>query len=92
MRTIPLLLHGDDAEVHRRRSFMVLTVGSAVVNANPWESKLLVYVGDNSQCISETYSSLDAWVCWSLVELLCGHYLDVDPWGQPMNSYWSNYV
>ena len=67
---------------------MVLTVGSAVVHASPWESKLLVYVGDNSQCITETYSSLDAWVCWSLVELLFGHYLDVDPWGQPMNSYW----
>ena len=81
--TVPILIHGDDAESHRRRSFMVLTFGSAVIHATPWDSKLVCYVGDNSQCCDETYSVLDAWVAWSLVELMLGHYLDVDPWGRP---------
>ena len=84
-RTIPLVLHGDDAESHRRRSFMVVTVGSSVVHASPWDSKLVCYVGDNSQCGDECYSVLDAWVTWSLIELLLGHYLDIDPWGRPFS-------
>ena len=81
--TLPLLIHGDDAESHRRRSFMVLTFGSALVHATPWDSKLVCYVADNSQCSDECYSVLDTWVAWSLVELLLGHYLDIDPWGKP---------
>ena len=82
-RTVPILLHGDDAECHRRRSFMVTTWASATVHATPWDSKILIYAGDNSQSNAETYAVLDAWVVWSLVELLLGHYLDVDPWGKP---------
>ena len=84
-RTIHLVVHGDDAECHRRRSFMVLTWGSVLVNATPWDSKILSYVGDNSQLGDEAYKVLDAWVAWSLLELMLGHYLDVDPWGQPFN-------
>ena len=82
-RAVPIVIHGDDAECHRRRSFMVVTWGSVVVHASPWDSKLVVYAGDNSQCCAETYAVLDQWLIWSLVELLLGHYLDVDPWGNP---------
>ena len=82
-RTVPLVLHGDDAESHRCRSYLVVTVGSAVVHASPWDSKLVVYVADNAQSCDETYTVLDTWVTWSLVELLLGHWLDVDPWGKP---------
>ena len=71
-KTIPIVLHGDDAECHRRRFF-----------CSPWDSKLVVYAGDNSQSCAETYAVLDQWLVWSLVELLLGQYLDVDPWGNP---------
>ena len=84
-RTIPVVLHGDDAESHRRRSFMVVTWASCVVHATPYDSKLLAYVGDNSQCSDAAYAILDKWVTWSLIELMVGRYLDVDPWGQPFN-------
>ncbi|CAE7361318.1 unnamed protein product [Symbiodinium natans] len=84
-KTVPLVLHGDDAECHRRRSFMVVTWGSAVVHATPWDSKFVVYVGDNSQCDENCYTALDMWTTWSLVELMLGHWLDVDPWGRPFN-------
>ena len=91
-RAIPIVVHGDDAECHRRRSFMVLTWGSALVNATPWDSKILTYVGDNSQLGDEAYKVLDAWVAWSLLELMLGHYLDVDPWGQPFNRSLSTWI
>ena len=84
-KTVPIVLHGDDAECHRRRSFMVVTWGSATIHASPWDSKFVVYVGDNSQCGDEAYAVLDKWTTWSLVELLLGCWLDVDPWGQPMD-------
>ena len=87
--TIPLVVHGDDAECHRRRSFMVVTWGSCVVHATPFDSKFVCYVGDNSQCGEECYSVLDMWVAWSLIELMLGHWLDVDPWGRPFNRYFS---
>ena len=84
-RTIPLVIHGDDAECHRRRSFMLMTWGSALVHATPWDSKFVAYVGDNNQLGDEAYKVLDAWVAWSLLELMLGHWLDVDPWGKPFN-------
>ena len=64
---------------------MVVTWGSATVHATPWDSKFVIYVGDNSQLSDEGYMNLDMWATWSLVELMLGHYLDIDPWGRPMN-------
>lgn len=84
---MPLVLHGDDAECHRRRSFLVLTWGSACVHATPWDSKFVVYVGDNSQFDDECYTALDMWTAWSMVELMLGHWLDVDPWGRPFERF-----
>ena len=33
-RCVPLVVHGDGADSHRRRSFLVLTMGSLVVSGN----------------------------------------------------------
>lgn len=82
-KTIPLVIHGDDAESHRRRSFTVTTFGGVVVTqCSLWDSKILLYVLDSSRVADTTQSTLDMWVCWSLVECQLGFFLDRDPWGQ----------
>ena len=86
-RTIPLALHGDDAESHRRRSFCICTVGSVTVHGNTWDTKMLVFCLDNSQCTAETSRTLDLWLTWSLLELSLGHFLDKDPYGNPYGPY-----
>ena len=91
-KTCPLVIHGDDAECHRRRSFLVVTWGSATVHATPWDSKFLIYVGDNSACDNETYSTLDMWTTWSLLELQLGRWLDIDPWGRPFRRTLATYA
>ncbi|CAJ1379151.1 unnamed protein product [Effrenium voratum] len=84
-RTIPIFIHGDDAESHRRRSFMVVSWGSLLVSGcSPFDSNMLVFAGDNAQCLHETYNVLNCWLCWSLTELLLGTFLDVDPFGSPI--------
>lgn len=80
---IPIVIHGDDADSHRRRSFMVLTVGSLLATGNMFDTKLLCYVLDNSRTTSGTVSTLDKWISWSLLELQLGIFLDLDPWGRP---------
>ncbi|CAJ1368384.1 unnamed protein product [Effrenium voratum] len=84
-KTVPIFLHGDDAECHRRRSFLVCAWGSVLLHVNPWDSKLLIYAGSNSQCIDQTYNTLNAWIAWSLIELLTGEYLSTDPWGRALS-------
>ena len=81
-KCIPLCFHGDEADAHRRRSFCVTTLSSAVVGGDPWNSKLLLYVTDCNKAIPETYDVLDAWRVWSLIELQEGTFLDVDPFGR----------
>ena len=81
-KTIPLVLHGDDAESHRRRSFCVVTMGSlAVGGISMWDSKFLLYVTDNSRCTDDTFATLDLWIAWSLTELQLGAYMDINPYG-----------
>lgn len=82
-RIIPLAVHGDDAEAHRRRSFSICTFGSLLVKGSFWDTKLLSFCTDVSQCSSETTHQLELWLTWSLLELQLGEFLDVDPWGQP---------
>ena len=57
------------------------------MHATPWDSKFLVYVGDNSQFDDECYTALDMWTAWSMLELMLGHWLDVDPWGRPFERF-----
>ena len=49
-KCVPLILHGDDAESHRRRSFMICSFASLLVKgSSPWESRLLCYCLDSFQ-------------------------------------------
>ena len=86
-KCIPLVVHGDDADSHRRRSFMICTVGSLLVGGSMWDSKLLCYVLDNSRAMGQTVATLDTWMTWSLMELQLGVFLDVDPWGRPYERH-----
>lgn len=81
-RCIPLVIHGDSADSHRRRSFQLVTIGSLVVSGNFFDTKLLCYCLDEFRASSSTATTLDAWVAWSICELQCGFFLDVDPWGR----------
>lgn len=83
-RCIPLVIHGDDAESHRRRSFLVATIGSLLVSGNMFDTKLVCYVLDNSRSMSTTSATLDCWMTWAVMELQLGVYMDVDPWGRPL--------
>ena len=86
-KCVPLILHGDDAESHRRRSFMVCSFSSLLVkSSSPWESRLLCYCLDSSKTCDETLDTMDTWLVWSLVELMSGRYMDKGPWGEPVPS------
>ena len=84
---VPLVVHGDDADAHRRRSFLVTTISSALTDGSVWDTKFLMYCLDNSRSTSDTIKTLDQWVCWSLVELQLGHFLDRDPFDRPYEKY-----
>ena len=81
------MIHGDDADSHRRRSFMVVTIGSVLTHGNMFDTRLLCYVLDNSRAMPMTVPTLDTWLTWSLTELQLGHFLDTDPWGRPLERY-----
>ncbi|CAJ1340374.1 unnamed protein product, partial [Effrenium voratum] len=58
-RTIPIFIHGDDAESHRRRSFMVVAGG--------WKAVLACHKGDEAY-LQKAYNMVTTWnsesVCW----------------------------
>lgn len=81
---MPIFVHGDDAESHRRRSFCVVSWGSCLTHGSPYDTRFVIYAGDNNRCFDASYQALDAWVVWSLQELLIGEWAQTDPWGQPM--------
>ena len=81
------MIHADDAESHRRRSFCVCTLSSLLVGGkSPWDSRMLVYVTDNQRCCNATWDMLDVWLCWSLEELQQGVCSGTDPWQRPLES------
>ena len=84
---IPLMIHGDGADSHRRRSFMITTVGSVVTQGSMWDTRFVCYVFDEARAAEDSLATLDAWVCWSLLEAQMGHYLDLDPFGRPYAPY-----
>lgn len=84
-KCIPIIVHGDDAESHRRRSFMVTSWASLLTtNSSIWETRLLAYTLDNSRSCNETQDTMDAWMVWSLVELMTGRYLERGPWSEEL--------
>lgn len=74
------MIHGDDCDAHRRRSFCVCTV----CGGSPFDSKILLYAVDNSRGCTETFDTLDTWVVWSLIEIQEGRFMTVDPWQNPI--------
>ena len=86
MYIIPLEIHGDDAELHKRRSFSISTVSSAVTTGSTWDHKLLLSCFDNSAAGESTSSEIDCWICWGLVCASAGKYLDHDWHGRKFDE------
>lgn len=84
-RCVPIYLHGDDAESHRRRSFCVTTFGSVLTCGASWDTKMVISVTDNNCMTDNSHAVLDTWTAWSLQELLSGVWSTTDPWGRPLN-------
>lgn len=82
---MPLIWHGDDAESHRRRAFIVNSFSSLLVsNTQPWESRYVCYCLDSAKTIDETLDGIDTWIVWSLTELMHGRYLGHGPHSEPV--------
>lgn len=62
-------------------------MGSLLVSGSMWDTRLLVYVLDNSRATQDTMNTLDKWCAWSLTELQLGHFFDIDPYGRPFPAY-----
>ena len=86
LRVIPIELHGDDAELHKRRSFSISTVSSALTSGATWEHKLLLSCFDNSSAGDSTASEIDSWHCWGVVCAMAGVYLDHDWYGRKFDE------
>ena len=83
---VPLEIHGDDAELHKRRSFSISTVSSALTTGSTWDHKLLLSCFDNSCAGESTSTEIDCWICWGLVCAAAGKYLDYDWYGRRFSS------
>ena len=85
-RCVPLILHGDDAESHRRRSFFISSFASVVSGrCNPFDNRMVLYCLDTSRTCNETIDVMDLWLCWSFAELQEGRWFDKSPWGKQLN-------
>ena len=83
---VPIVIHGDDADSHRRRTFCSMTFSSALnvgPGVSPWDSKILVYCVCNQEALTETFDTLDSWIVWSCIELQEGQFMSVTPRGEP---------
>ncbi len=86
-KCIPLIIHGDDAESHRRRSFMVCSFASVLnIGCSPWESRFVMYCLDNARSCDSTIDTCDTWLVWSLAELIAGRWFPRGPWNEEMPS------
>ena len=85
---IPLECHGDDAEMHKRRSFTICTVASALLGPGivTWDHKLLLSCFDSSTAGESTATEIDEWICWGLVSAAAGVYLDHDWHGRQFDG------
>lgn len=84
-RIIPLAVHGDEADSHRRRSFSILTIHSLTVHGTLFDKKFLIYCLDNSVAHSNTAATLERYVAHSLAELQTGTFSGLDPWNRPFS-------
>lgn len=86
MWTVPLEIHGDDAEMHKRRSFSISTVSSALTGGSTWDHKLLLSCFDNNSAGESTAGEIDCWICWGLACAAAGRYLDHDWHGRKFDA------
>ena len=78
---VPLEIHGDDADAHRRRTFLVVSWQSAVTKGSTMDTIFPIYCLDNIQATKHTASQLDMAVVWSLQQMQAGFCFDHDHWG-----------
>ena len=83
---IPIEIHRDDAELHKRRSFSISTVSSALTSGATWDHKLLLSCFDNAAAGDSTSMEIDCWICWGLACGAAGVYLDHDWYGKRFDS------
>lgn len=80
----PIIVHGDDADVHRRRSFCAVTIGTPFADGrSSWDCKFLTYIVDVNKMLPESFDTLDAWMVYGLMELQEGRFFDVDIYDKP---------
>ena len=80
------MVHGDDADSHRRRTLYNCTISSPVtLETNAWDSRVLLVTFDNHKALPQTFDTIDAWLVHGLTELQEGRFMTVDPWNQPHN-------
>ena len=82
-----MILHSDDADAHRRRSFLVVSFASLLVHScSPWDNRFLSYVIDTSMVCTETMTGLDTWLAWAYTELQCGRWFHHGPWSEELDD------
>ena len=77
---VPIELHGDDADAHRRRTFLVVSWQSAVTKGATIDCIFPAYCVDNNQATEETASQLDMALVWSLQQMSAGTLFEHDHW------------
>jgi hypothetical protein len=82
--TIPVRLHGDEGQSHRKKPMLVLNWSSALVHGDSWDTRLLITVIPTGKCIKagRTNASAQALcraVAFSLTCLLDGTEPDALP-------------
>ena len=78
---VPIELHGDDADAHRRRTCLVVSWQSAVTKGATIDCIFPAYCVDNNQATEETASQLDMALVWSLQQMSAGTLFEHDHWG-----------
>lgn len=58
-------------------------MGSLAVSGSSYDTKIVLFVLDNSVSVPETSWTLEKWIAWSISELQEGEFSPLDPWGAP---------
>ncbi|CAE7244625.1 unnamed protein product, partial [Symbiodinium sp. CCMP2456] len=89
-RCIPLEFHGDDADSHRRRTFLICSFQSALTCGPTLDTIYPVYCIDNQQASKWTQSELDLHLVWSIQQLQQGELFNHDAHGRPHTPPYRN--
>ena len=78
---VPVELHGDDADAHRRRTFLVVSWQSAVTKGATIDCLFPAFCLDNNQATEQTASQLEMALVWSLQQMSAGRLFNHNHWG-----------